>query len=53
MQRIATRIHVLLASQALVGLVIRRGPSQKVATLLWDRRRDEFKLGQLPNGYRH
>lgn len=44
------RIHVLLASQAPVGLVIRRGPSKSVATLLWDRERDEFQLGQWLKG---
>ncbi|PZV06443.1 MAG: hypothetical protein DCF32_09775 [Leptolyngbya sp.] len=44
------RIHVLLASQAPVGLVIRRGPSKRVATLLWDRDRDTFHLGQWLKG---
>jgi hypothetical protein len=50
MPRFAPRIHVLLASDAPVGLVIRRGPSKCVATLLWDRRRDEFRLGQWLKG---
>ncbi len=50
MPRFAPRIHVLLASHAPVGLVIRRGPSKSVATVLWDRRRDEFKLGQWLKG---
>jgi hypothetical protein len=44
------RIHVLLASQAPIGLVIRRGPSNCVATLLWDRQRDTFQLGQWLKG---
>lgn len=44
------RLHVLLASRAPVGLVIRRGPAKQVATLLWDRKRDEFKLGQWLKG---
>ena len=44
------RIHVLLASQAPVGLVIRRGPSKRVATMLWDRTRDEFQMGQWLKG---
>ena len=44
------RIHVLLASHAPFGLVIRRGPSKFVATVLWDRRRDEFHLGQWLKG---
>ena len=50
MARFAPRIHVLLASHAPVGLVIRRGPSKSVATLLWDRRRDEFQLGHWLKG---
>ena len=44
------RLHVLLAAQAPLGLVIRRGPSKQVATLLWDRRTDQFQLGQWLKG---
>jgi hypothetical protein len=44
------RIHILLARSAPVGLVIRRGPSKQVATLLWDRVRDQFELGQWLKG---
>lgn len=44
------RIHILLASQAPLGLVIRRGPAKQVATLLWDRRQDTFQLGQWLKG---
>ena len=50
MPNISPRIHVLLASDAPVGLVIRRGPSKHVATILWDRLRDEFHLGQWLKG---
>ncbi|NJR62164.1 MAG: hypothetical protein HC769_27070 [Cyanobacteria bacterium CRU_2_1] len=50
MSHFAPRIHVLLASHVPVGLVIRRGPSKSVATILWDRRRDEFQLGQWLKG---
>jgi hypothetical protein len=50
MTRFAPRIHVLLASRAPVGLVIRRGPSKSVATILWDRKRDDFELGQWLKG---
>ncbi|PSN07402.1 hypothetical protein C7293_30625 [filamentous cyanobacterium CCT1] len=50
MSRFPPRIHVLLASQAPVGLVIRRGPSKSVATLRWDRDRDTFHLGQWLKG---
>src|SRR5690242_7373271 len=44
------RMHVLLAREAKVGLVIRRGPSKSVCTVLWDRKRDTFKLGQWMRG---
>ncbi len=44
------RIHILLASCAPLGLVIRRGPSKQVAILLWDRQRDTFRLGQWLKG---
>lgn len=50
MARFAARIHILLASDAPVGLVIRRGPSKSVATLLWNRKTDEFQLGQWLKG---
>lgn len=50
MPKFAPRIHVLLAKQASVGLIIRRGPSKSVATLLWDRIRDEFQMGQWLKG---
>jgi hypothetical protein len=43
------RLHVLLARNAKVGLVIRRGPSKSVCTVLWDRKRDKFKLGHPPD----
>ncbi|MEK6804025.1 MAG: hypothetical protein AABZ34_15370 [Nitrospirota bacterium] len=41
---------MLLAREAPVGLVIRRGPSRQVCTLLWDRRTDTFTLGQWFKG---
>lgn len=44
------RLHVMLASDAKVGLVIRRGPSKSVCTVLWNRDRDTFKLGQWMRG---
>lgn len=44
------RLHVLLARSAKVGVVIRRGPSKSVCTVLWDRKRDKFKLGQWMRG---
>lgn len=50
MARFPARIHVLLASDAPKGLIIRRGPSKCVATLLWNRKTDEFQLGQWLRG---
>lgn len=44
------RLHVLLAQDAKVGLVIRRGPSKLVCTVLWNRERNTFKLGQWMRG---
>jgi hypothetical protein len=44
------RIHVLLASAQPIGVVVRRGPSKQVCTLLWDRHTDEFTLGQWLKG---
>jgi hypothetical protein len=48
--RFPARVHILLACDAPLGLVIRRGPSKRVCTILWDRRTDEFQLGQWLNG---
>jgi hypothetical protein len=44
------RLHVLLARDAPLGLVIRRGPSAHVATIGWHRQRDTFELGQWLKG---
>lgn len=48
--QVPARLHVLLARSAPVGVVIRRGPSKQVATLLWTRQSDEFELGQWLKG---
>lgn len=44
------RLHVVLARDKRVAVVFRRGPSDKVCTLLWDRRGDRFTLGQWMKG---
>ena len=44
------RLHVLIARDTKVGLVIRRGPSKSVCTVLWNRERSTFKLGQWMRG---
>jgi hypothetical protein len=50
MPRFAARIHVLLATDAPLGVVIRRGPAKQVCTVLWDRKTDEFRVGQWLKG---
>jgi hypothetical protein len=50
MPRFPARIHILLASDAPLGVVIRRGPSMQVCTLLWDRKNDQFQVGQWLKG---
>ena len=40
------RLHAILAREAPVGLVLRRGPANALCSLLWDRRSDRFELGQ-------
>lgn len=44
------RLHILLAQEHELGVVIRRGPSKQVCTLLWDRSCDEFRVGQWLKG---
>jgi hypothetical protein len=44
------RIHPILAREAPTGVVIRRGPAREVAVLGWDRKTDEFSLGQWMRG---
>ena len=47
---IPARLHVIFARDTKVAVVFRRGPSKQVATYLWDRSNDTFKLGQWLNG---
>jgi hypothetical protein len=49
-QPFPARLHVLLAGDAPLGVVIRRGPAKQVCTLLWDRTTDTFTLGQWFKG---
>jgi hypothetical protein len=44
------RLHILLAREARVGLIIRHGTAKSVCTLLWDREKDIFTLGQWMRG---
>lgn len=41
---------MLLASEAPVGIVFRRGPSKLVRVILWDREKDQFTSGQWFKG---
>ena len=54
-KKVPARLHVLLAREAPVGLVIRRGPSKRVCTILWNRLDDTFTRGQWLKGriYEH
>ena len=51
----APRIHVLTATQADTAVVLRRGPTDVVASIGWNRRTDEFEMGQWVRGrmYEH
>jgi hypothetical protein len=44
------RLHVILAREAPLGLVIRHGTAKSVCTLLWNRKNDTFRLGQWMRG---
>jgi len=44
------RLHVLLARDSPTAVVIRRGPTDRVATIGWDRRTDTFTDGQWLHG---
>jgi hypothetical protein len=50
MPRFPARVHPILARNANTAVIIRRGPSKSVCTMLWDRRNDTFKLGQWLRG---
>lgn len=50
MQKFPPRLHVLLAKSSDVGVVFRRGPSKSVCSILWNRRRDTFEVGQWLRG---
>jgi hypothetical protein len=44
------RLHVLLARKSDIAVVLRRGPSKSVCSILWHRRDDSFELGQWMRG---
>jgi hypothetical protein len=48
--RIQARLFILLAPEAPVGVVIRRGPSSQVLLIKWDLEKDTFEQGQWLKG---
>ena len=48
--RIPARLFILLAPEASVGVVIRRGPSSQVLLIKWDLEEDTFEHGQWLKG---
>jgi hypothetical protein len=46
-------LHVLLAPEAPVGIVLRSGPAESVCAFLWDRGKDTFTAGQVLKGRLH
>ncbi len=50
MARFPARLHVLIASEAPVGVIFRRGPSKQVCSIGWNLLTDEFTLGQWLRG---
>ena len=50
MPKFPARVHPILARKANTAVIIRRGPSKAVCTMLWNRQNDTFKLGQWLRG---
>ena len=50
MPKFPARVHPILARKANTAVIIRRGPSKSVCTMLWDRTRDTFMPGQWLRG---
>jgi hypothetical protein len=47
------RLSVLMARQANLALIIRRGPARWVELILWDTKKDQFQRGQWFHGRIH
>ena len=47
---VPSRLHVIFAREANVGVVIRRGPSKQTRLILWNTSTDEFVPGQWIKG---
>lgn len=46
----STRLYVILARKAAMGVVFRRGPSKHVLLINWNTEKHEFRMGQWLNG---
>jgi len=44
------RLHLVVASEAPLAVVFRRGPSKQVCTFLWNVKKDTFTIGQWLKG---
>lgn len=55
MKKVPARLHIIPASGCSKALILRRGPSEQVASILWDRATDSFDMGQWLKGriYEH
>ena len=42
----STRLHAFIASEARVGVILRRGPTRHVRMIRWDLANDTFEPGQ-------
>lgn len=49
-EKYPARLHAVFAKDKPYAVVFRRGPSKQVCTVLWDRKKDIFKLGQWLKG---
>lgn len=49
-EKFPARLHAILAKDSPNAIVFRRGPSKRVCTFLWDRRKNTFKIGQWLKG---
>ena len=47
------RLHVVTATASDKAVILRRGPSGQVASILWDRQANDFQLGQWLHGRIH
>lgn len=50
MPKFPARVHIILARDTDRSIIIRRGPSKSVCTISWDRKKDEFQVGQWLRG---